>query len=109
MKYTDSIEAEVIVTVRWPVGQPLQARASAVCEYQPGSTASAEVGLPDPTVKSIHAALSAALPTIEAELGKKLAHAKHEAVRIGAAMGEKPSTGPARGAGVSGAVKARRS
>ena len=113
MRYTEQIDAAVTMTVRWTQGGPLVARASAVCEYQPGSTASAEVELPADTAKAIQATLTAALPAVEEELGRRLSRSRHEAARVGAAMGEQPPKGPAKGkgtgiAGATAAAKVRR-
>lgn len=95
MKYTEEINAQVTMTVRMTQGGPLVAKATASCEYQPGSTASAEVDLPEATVKAVRAALLDALPAVEGPLGKKLALSRHEAARVGAALGELPPKGPA--------------
>lgn len=111
MKYTEEIEAEVVVTARL-AGGGISVRAAAVCEYQAGSTASAEVELPAETGKAVRRELEEGLKLVEHELGRRLSRARHEAARIGAAMGEVPPTGPAKAKGskgTSGATTARRS
>lgn len=108
MRYTEEIEAEVVVTARLSGGK-LEARASATCEYQPGSTASAQVELPEAAAAAIRSAMEQATKVVEPELARRLAHSRHEAARIGAAMGEQPPKGPAKAkGGLSGATTARR-
>lgn len=107
MKYTEEIDAEVVVTARLAGGR-LEARASATCEYEPGRTASAEVVLPEQQAKAIRSAMDAGLAAMEAELGRRLSRSRHEAQRIGASLGEHAGAKPAKGK-VSSATKARRS
>jgi hypothetical protein len=88
VKYTEEIDAPVIMTVRLGPDGKLSAKASASCEYDKGATASAEVDLPEATQKAIKAALDAAVKDVEPVLGKRLAQSRHDAFRVASAMNE---------------------
>lgn len=87
MKYVDEIDADVIVTIRYADGE-LTAKAAAACEYQSGATCSASVDLPESVLNTVRAALDAAIPELEAELGKELSKSKALAIRVAQQHGE---------------------
>lgn len=96
MRYTEEIDAKVTITARLGADGDFSAKAAAVCDYQPGATASAEIELPESAKKAIRAAFQAGIKDVEEELGKRLAQSRHEAHRVAAAMGEVPGQAPAR-------------
>lgn len=99
VKYVEEIDARVVITVRYTEGGECEGKAAGSVEYQPGSTASAEVPLPEATMRQVRSLLEAALPQVEQALGRKLAQSRHDAFRVASSMGEldgKPRTSAAK-------------
>lgn len=88
VKYVEEIDARVVMTVRFLEGGTCEGKAAASIEYQPGATASAEVALPEATMRVVREALEKALPLVEQDLGRRLSQARHDAYRTASAMRE---------------------